>query len=64
MDKFKPPGHRKAESVRDVLATRTVFAQVPPRVDYSLTGAGSELMPVLDQLDAWGAKQPARPYPT
>lgn len=36
------------------LVTRTVFAQVPPRVDYSLTEYGRSLAPVIDALKAWG----------
>ncbi len=36
------------------LITRTVFAQVPPRVDYELTETGKRLEPVLDALKDWG----------
>lgn len=36
------------------LLTRTVYAQVPPRVDYTLTALGYSLRPVLDALCAWG----------
>jgi len=32
---------------------RTVYAEVPPRVEYALTDAGRRLMPVIDQLGAW-----------
>jgi len=27
---------------------------VPPKVEYSLTGPGESLMPILDTLGAWG----------
>ena len=33
---------------------REVFAEVPPRVEYSLTELGSTLQPVLDAMWAWG----------
>ena len=36
------------------LLTRTVYAEVPPRVEYSLTETGFSLKPVLDALAAWG----------
>ena len=38
---------------RDGLVTRTVHAQVPPRVDYALTDLGHTLTPVLAALDTW-----------
>jgi DNA-binding HxlR family transcriptional regulator len=38
----------------DGLVQRTVYAQVPPRVDYALTDVGRSLLPIMDQLDAWG----------
>lgn len=33
---------------------REVFAEVPPRVEYSLTELGTTLQPVLDAMRAWG----------
>ena len=36
------------------LLTRTVFPEVPPRVEYSLTELGHSLKPVLDALGHWG----------
>jgi DNA-binding HxlR family transcriptional regulator len=33
---------------------REVFAEVPPRVEYSLTETGQTLQPVLDAMWAWG----------
>lgn len=36
------------------LVHREVFAEVPPRVEYSLTELGQTLEPVLDALRAWG----------
>ncbi len=43
---------REMES--DGLVHREVFAEVPPRVEYSLTPLGESLRPVLDALAAWG----------
>ena len=46
------------------LVTRVMYAEIPPRVEYSLTARGRDLKPVLDALSAWGASQtPSRPGP-
>ncbi|ANN18055.1 HxlR family transcriptional regulator [Amycolatopsis orientalis] len=39
--------------VRDGLVTRTPYATVPPRVDYSLTELGRTLLVPLSALDTW-----------
>lgn len=36
------------------LVNRKVYAEVPPKVEYSLTQVGLSLAPVLDALTAWG----------
>lgn len=36
------------------LLTRKVYAEVPPRVEYTLTETGYSLKPVLDAMYAWG----------
>lgn len=36
------------------LLTRTVYPEVPPRVEYTLTETGYSLKPVLDSMVAWG----------
>ncbi|MDE6485193.1 MAG: helix-turn-helix transcriptional regulator [Duncaniella sp.] len=37
----------------DGLIMRTVFPQVPPRVEYSLTPSGQSLIPIIMQLTEW-----------
>jgi DNA-binding HxlR family transcriptional regulator len=39
---------------QDGLVTRTVYAQVPPKVEYALSEFGQTLGPILDQLAVWG----------
>lgn len=36
------------------LLIREVFAEVPPRVEYTLTETGYSLAPILDSMYAWG----------
>lgn len=38
----------------DGLVRRVVFAEVPPRVEYSLTPLGRTLLPAIEALKAWG----------
>ena len=42
------------------LLTRKVYAEVLPRVEYTLTETGYSLKPVLDAMWAWGADYKAR----
>ena len=35
------------------VVTRTVYPEVPPKVEYALTEAGHQLMPVIDALGDW-----------
>lgn len=47
-----------AAQLRDMeksgLVHREVYAEVPPRVEYSLTPLGRRLKPILDSMWAWG----------
>ncbi len=38
----------------DGLIEREVFAEVPPRVEYSLSPLGASLRPILDAMSDWG----------
>jgi len=42
------------EMQRNGLVERKVFAQVPPKVEYSLTNLGVTLRPVVDAMCRWG----------
>ena len=42
------------------LLTRTVYAEVPPRVEYSLTALGKSLKPILDAMWTWGENYKAQ----
>ncbi|HSX31209.1 MAG TPA: helix-turn-helix domain-containing protein [Candidatus Saccharimonadales bacterium] len=41
---------------KHAIITKTSFAEVPPRVEYSLTHKGEDLVPVLKAMSAWGDK--------
>lgn len=41
----------------DTLLNRKVFHEVPPKVEYTLTAIGKELIPSISQLMEWGDKQ-------
>lgn len=42
------------------LVTRTVYAEVPPRVEYALTALGQSLRPILDAMSSWGERYKAQ----
>lgn len=45
---------------RDGLVSRQVFAEVPPRVEYSITPYGSTLSPMLELMCKWGISHRGR----
>lgn len=47
------------ELENDKLIYREVYHQVPPKVEYSLTDTGKELIPFLKHLDDWAITQMA-----
>lgn len=44
------------EMEQDGLLTRKVYAEVPPKVEYSLTPTGHSLKPLLDAMLEWGTQ--------
>ena len=44
------------ELEQDGLVHREVYPEVPPRVEYSLTQRGQEILPVLKEMAVWGLK--------
>ena len=49
---------RQLES--DGIITRTVYAEVPPRVEYALSSLGESMRPILDAMQAWGDQYKAQ----
>ena len=45
------------------LLTKTSHAEAPPRIEYALTDRARALVPVLEQLNAWGRAGMASPGP-
>ncbi len=48
----------------DGILNRTVFAEVPPRVEYRLSDHGRTLQALLDEMAAWGVRHHARTQKT
>jgi DNA-binding HxlR family transcriptional regulator len=46
------------ELERDGVVSRTVYPQVPPKVEYALTDWGKAMCPALDVLLEWAAQRP------
>lgn len=38
------------------IISKKSFAEVPPRIEYALTTKGADLLPILQQMAAWGTK--------
>jgi DNA-binding HxlR family transcriptional regulator len=47
---------------RDGLVHRTVYAEVPPRVEYRPTTRAERLLPILAQLQQWADANPVPPH--
>ena len=44
----------------DGIITRTVYPEVPPRVEYALSELGESMRPILDSMKAWGEEYKAQ----
>lgn len=53
-DKWKVLAAQLRDMEKSGLVHREVYAEVPPRVEYSLTPLGRSLKPILDSMWAWG----------
>ena len=51
---FKTLSSTLKELERDRLVHREEYPQIPPKVEYSLTGRGKSLIPILDAMCEWG----------
>ena len=44
----------------DGIITRTVYPEVPPRVEYALSPLGESMRPILMSMQSWGAAYKAQ----
>lgn len=45
---------------RDGIVIRTVYAEVPPRVEYSLSELGESMRPIISTMETWGKEYKAK----
>lgn len=45
------------ELEKDGIVKRSIFPEVPPRVEYELTDEGKTLLPLLEEIAAWGRRK-------
>lgn len=42
------------ELEKDKIISRTIFPEIPPRVEYAVTSLGKTLFPIIETMDKWG----------
>ena len=52
---------QRGELEEDGILARHIFAEIPPRVEYSITTFGESLFPIIDQMRDWGLKKMQNP---
>lgn len=40
----------------DGIITRTVYPEIPPRVEYALSDLGESMRPIMDAMEIWGTE--------
>lgn len=53
---FKTLSMQLKELEQDGIAARTVYPQIPPKVEYALTEKGKSLYPLMEEMCRWGEK--------
>lgn len=48
------------ELEEDGILKRTIYAEIPPRVEYTISKYGSSLLPIIDSMSTWGLKDQKR----
>ncbi len=54
---------RLDELERMGIVEKTIYAEMPPRIEYALTQKGADLVPILKQMAEWGDKHPPLAQP-
>lgn len=45
------------ELEKDGILTRTIYPEIPPRVEYAISPLGRTLFPIIDAMREWGLKR-------
>jgi DNA-binding HxlR family transcriptional regulator len=51
------------ELEEDGIIERIIYAEIPPRVEYKISGLGKSLFPIIDQMADWGIRQMKKKSP-
>lgn len=54
--------HQLRDLEADGFISKTIFPEIPPRVEYQLTEKGHSVMPILDSMCAWYDEHPSARY--